>query len=299
MTRRKFKYRPPTEKAVKESASSGSGFDNYLRQDMPKYKVKEGENKIRILPATWEGADYFGYQIPVIYSVGVDRCTYIPPSFKDKDDPFAERRQQAVREGDTELADSLKPGHRFLYWVIDRKKESDGPLLFAAAPKLNNDISKQMIDEDDGGVIAIDHPEEGYDVIFHKEGTGIKTNYTGVKISRHSRPISDDEDQMTEWLDYIMENPLPDAVNIYSYEHLVKVLAGEAPKASEDDDEEDIPAEVDGRKSNKKSKKKSSKEGLKELKKDEKDEDDDEDKEEKKSGRRSYGRRRKKGDAPY
>jgi hypothetical protein len=234
-----FQYQKRTREDLKERANmKGGNFDSIFK---PKYKVwkpKEGKNLIRILPPSWKDARHYGLDIFVNYSIGADNQSYLSLSKHGKGaDPLAEARREALAEGEKELAKKLNPSQRILYWVIDRNDEDEGPLLWAAPFTFDKALSNLCIDEDTKDVIFIDDPADGRDVRFYREGTMLNTNYDASKMKiLGASNIHEDETIENEWLDYIAENPLPDVLNFYDYDHIKATFDGKIGGRDEEDD---------------------------------------------------------------
>jgi hypothetical protein len=224
-----FVYQRRDAKVIKERADMKPG--DYPKIFKSKYKVwkpKDGKNLIRIMPATWENAQYFGIDIFVNYSIGADNNQFLSLSKHGKGaDPIAEAKQEAQREGDKKLAKSLTPNQRVLYWIIDRNDEDAGPLLYPAPFTFSTNLANLCIDEDTKDVIFVDDPAEGCDIRFHREGTGLSTDYPAAKMKiLKPSPLHEDEALESEWLDFINENPLPDVLNFYDYDFIKNTFDG-------------------------------------------------------------------------
>lgn len=219
----RFEYRRrDSEEAKRRADSNGKDFDTYVRDNIKFFKPADGPNTIRILPPTWDGATHYGVDIWVHYGVGSDRQTYLCPNkMKGERCPICEERQQAVREGDDRYAKDLAPTRRVLVYLIDRDHEKEGVLAWAMPQNLDRDIVKVSTDRRTGEVLPIDHPDEGFDVIFEKKGAKLKTEYLGVQIDRRDSPLGDDR-----WLDFAQEHPLPDQLIYYDTEHIAGVFSG-------------------------------------------------------------------------
>lgn len=240
----KFVYQRRSKEDIKKRATSkGGGFDSYIKPEYKMYKIRDGKNLIRILPPTFKGATHYGYDIYVNFGIGVDNQAYLSLSkMKGERDPIAEARKQAEREGNEELVKSLNPTYRVLMWVIDRQAEEEGPQLWAAPFSVDKSIANLCFDEDTKEILYIDEPETGNDLRFYREGEGLKTRYDASKMKLlGSTPLHEDDDIKGEWLDYVTDNPLPDTLNFYSYDHISAVFNGSAPEDSSpksvDDDE--------------------------------------------------------------
>lgn len=220
---RRFEYRERAADETKRRSTQGANeYDKILKGSIKMWKPNDGENRIRILPPTWEDAKHFGLDIYVHYGVGPDRGTYLCLSkMKGEDDPIEEERLAARKDGDEEYAKELEAKRRVLVYVIDRDHEKEGVQAWAMPWTLDRDIVKVSVDRSSGEVLPIDHPEEGYDVEFEKKGSKNRTEYLGVAIARRSSPLGRDE-----WLEYAMDNPLPDQLQFFDYDHIAKAFGG-------------------------------------------------------------------------
>ncbi len=239
---RGFRYQKRDKDSLKERANmKGGNYDSYIKPKFKQWKPKEGKNIIRILPPTWEDARHYGLDIFVNFNIGPDNQSYLSLSKHDKGpDPLAEARREAMADGEKDFAKKLNPSQRILYWIIDRMDEDEGPLLWAAPFTFDKSLSNLCIDEDTKEVIFIDDPAKGRDVRFYREGTGLKTEYDPSKMKvLKEGPIHDDEGIEGEWLDFITENPLPEVLNFYDYDHIKAQFGG---GGTPDDDDEDRPA---------------------------------------------------------
>ena len=237
---RGFKYQKRDRDTLKERANmKGGNFDTIFKGSFKQWKPKDGKNIIRILPPTWDDARHYGLDIYINYNIGPDNQSYLSLSKHGRgDDPLAEARREAQREGDKELTKALSPNQRILYWIIDRNDEDEGPLLWASPFTFDKSLANLCIDEDTKEVIMIDDPEKGRDVRFYKEGTGMLTKYDPSKMKvLGPSPIADDEGLENEWLDFIADNPLPEVLNFYDYDHIKATFDGQIGKRDEDDAE--------------------------------------------------------------
>lgn len=237
---RSFRYQERTVDDLKERANATSGdFDDFIKRTYKKFKVHDGKNMIRILPPTWDDAKHYGYDIWINYGVGPDNQPYLSLSkMKNEKDPIAEAQRLAAREGDEKLARELQARKRILMWVIDRNAEDEGPLLWAAPLSVDKALATLSFDEDTGEIIFIDDPENGCDVRFYKEGTGLKTNYDAAKIKlQKPSPIHQDEKLQDQWLQYVQENPVPKCLQFYDYAYISNVFNGGGPANSVEEDE--------------------------------------------------------------
>lgn len=231
-----YEYRSRSADDTKRRASQGANdFDKILKDHIKMWKPNDGDNRIRILPPTWEGAKHFGLDIYVHYGVGPDRGSYLClTKMKGEDDPINEEREVARREEDEKYAKQLEAKRRVLVFLIDRDHEKDGVQAWAMPWTVDRDIVKVSVDRQSGEVLPIDHPEEGYDVEFEKKGTKDRTEYLGVAIARRSTPLGKDD-----WLDYAIDNPLPDQLQYFDYDHIAKAFNGGGAHKEKSDSREE------------------------------------------------------------
>lgn len=230
---RSYEYQARSdEQGRKRAEQRGGDFDSYLGDRIKLFKVNDGNNTVRILPPTWPKPDHYGYDIYVHYAVGPDRQTYLCNNkMKGEKCPICEERAQAQRDGDEKYAKKLEPRKRVLVYVVDRDHEKNGVMAWAMPWTLDRDIMKVSTDRKTGGVLQIDNPQTGYDVEFEKQGSKDRTEYLGVQIARRDSDLGDDR-----WLDFAVDNPLPDQLVFYDYDHIAKAFgAGPAPDDDDDD----------------------------------------------------------------
>lgn len=241
----KFEYRERSFDEVKKRAErQGGNFDSIFKRDFPTWSPKEGMNNLRILPPTFEDHNHYGYSIFVHSYVGSDKSSYLclKKMGMAKRCPICDAEKQAREAGDKEDADSLKATERFIYWILDRDGDDPKkPLLWSASWSMDRDFAALCIDEKSGKVLAIDHPDEGFDISFTRKGTKLNTRYIGLRIDRESSPISTNAKRQSLILDYITENPLDSVLQFYPAAHLQEVITGTNKEKDEDLDDDDTP----------------------------------------------------------
>lgn len=235
----KFVYRGDkrtAESTMRKSKEGTRDYDSFVKPGIPFFKPKEGENCIRILPSTWEEPDW-DYPIFLHYNIGPDEGRYLCTA-KMKDEPCA-ACDAKLEAADAEEADQLSPSKGAVCWLVDRDNEKAGPQMWVMPlTKVRNEILTRSIDKKTRAPILIDDPEEGFDVVFTRTGTGQKTNYTGVEVVRDPSPLCENEKTQEKWLAYIAENPLPACLNFYDADYLGKILHGKAVRKPAEDDSE-------------------------------------------------------------
>lgn len=230
-----YTYERRDDNESRDRANKGAkDFDKVLKDGIKMYKVSEGDNCIRILPPTWKGAKHFGLDVHVHYGVGPDRNSYLDlDKMLGKPDPITEERVLAQRDGDEKYAKELDSKRRVLVYLVDRKNEREGVQAWMMPWTVDRDIIKASQDKKTREVLPIDDPEDGYDIDFEKKGTGDRTEYLAVLPARRSSPLGD-----KAWLDFAIDNPLPEQLNYFDYDHIAKVFGGGAPAkdSGRDDD---------------------------------------------------------------
>lgn len=233
--RREYHARSPEQ--WKKREERGGDFDRMFEDGIKSFKVKDGDNSIRIIEPTWDDPEHFGYDIYVHYGIGPEKQTYLCPSkMKNEPCPICEERAKAVRSGDEEYAKELEPRKRVLVYLIDRNNEKEGVLVWAMPKSFDTDLISISQDKRTGEILQIDDPFEGYDVDFEKQGAKDRTRYTGISIARRSSELGKDD-----WRDFAFDHPLPSILNFYSYDHLAAAFGGSAPSrgSSKDKDDDD------------------------------------------------------------
>ena len=221
--RPKFSYQSRNAADVKKRAEGDDGkYDVYLDSSVKTFKVNDGDNTLRLLPPTWDNPTHYGLDAYIHYGIGPDRQSYLClHKMKDEACPICEERARAVRDGDEAYAKELNATKRVLVYMIDRDAEKEGVQAWAMPNTLDRDIVKVSVDKRSGEVLPLDHPEEGYDVMFEKKGAQMRTEYLGVQLARRASDIGDDK-----WLDFAVEHPLPSMLKYYSYEHILAAFGG-------------------------------------------------------------------------
>jgi hypothetical protein len=242
-----FMYKRPNQEAMEKHATQQGGtFLSFIKDEYRTYSPKKGDNAVRILPRDEkEQAEHYTEEVWVHYGIGPDNGSILcPMKMAEEPCPICEERQRLEKKGDDEGAESLRVTRRALMWIVDRKNEDQGPLLWSAAWTVDRDISKQAKDRETGRYYFIDDPEEGYDVYFDRDGEGLQTKYNGFQLSR--RPSRVD----IKYLDFVEKNPLLDTLIFRDYDTIKKIFEGGGPaetKKPEEDKRPAPPAEEDKR----------------------------------------------------
>lgn len=244
-----FNYKPRTKEQVDKRANQkGGGRDSVFKPNLNLFTPHGGENRLRILPPGWEGAEHYGIDIYTHRDIGADKSSYLCLAAHKKGPcPVCEEEARARKEGDDDYAQKLKAGKGVLVYMIDRKSEKEGVKIYRMGWMMDRDIAAQAFDTQTQEIICVDDPEGGYDVTFKREGTGITTKYIGTAIARRSTPLSDDVEQGKEWLQFVVDNPLPDALVFYTYDYIKEVFAGGGKGGDDAKDKGKAPEKEDER----------------------------------------------------
>jgi hypothetical protein len=236
MAKKAFEYRPPTKDKLQErSNQKGGAYDTIFAPTVKIWKCTEGDKRIRIMPATWEGADHYGLDLFIHGYVGADRGTYICPAKNGENGKccVCEAARIASDEGDNETAGKLKARKVVCIYLIDRDNESEGPQIWQMGWMNDRDIAAVCIDRRTNEVFLVDDPEGGFDVEFRRVGKGqFDTRYTNIRLSRRPCPLSDDPKQQEDWLQFIVDNSIPDLLIHKDNEYISQQFDAE-PRAEE------------------------------------------------------------------
>lgn len=238
---KKFVYRGRDASVVKQHATqTGGAFDSYIDSKIPRYKVEAGENNIRILPPTWDDVETWGENWGIVVwahnQIGPDNSSFLClKKMKGEDCALCEARADV--EDDEEAANALKPQKRIIAYIIDRDDEKTGPQWWGMPWTVDKEISLRSIDKETNEPLLVDEPDEGYDITFNRDGQGLKTKYNGVDIARKPSPIHDNEKTQNKWLDFIVENPLPDILKWHDCDYMMEVYNGKRSRKDEDADD--------------------------------------------------------------
>ena len=239
-----FKYHERSgEDLQKRAEQKGGQFDSVFKSGVDRWRAKDGENIIRILPPTWEEHDHYGYDIWVHSYVGADKSTYLcPQKMLNKPCPICKAARDAKAAGEEDEAKQLAATRRVVAWIIDRDDEKPTPSLYDMSWSMDRDIAALCHNKRTGKVLLIDHPDQGYDIMFTRTGKGLGTRYIGLAVDREDSPIMSDADDQEKVLEYIQENPIPDLLNFYDEAYLKRMIEGGDDERDEDlDDDADAP----------------------------------------------------------
>jgi hypothetical protein len=241
-----FHYEPRKQEDMEQHANRRtSRFDTLFDEKFREFRAHAGANYVRILPATWKNKKHYGFEFWAHRFVGSENGNYpCPRKMKDQRCSVCEAHRIAVKDGDEEEARKLAVKNVFAYWVIDREADSankNRPQIWVVTNLMDKDIMGLTLDRQKKSFLYIEHPEQGYDLSFNREGQGLSTRYTSFQFDRDPSPISRDGRTQDSILEFITEHPLPDLLHWYDADHLDSVMFGTA----DDHRDEDLDAEED------------------------------------------------------
>ena len=238
--KKKFEYHRPDPAAMKRQATQSSGvYDQIFMPGAQVFAPKKGQSYcVRIMPATWENCEHFGYEMMIHSGVGADNQRYLCLKYhKTEECPCCEEEVELKRIREDDASYKIKAKRNYAYWVIDRDKEAEGPMLWKVGWKVDRNIVGICIDKRTNATVFIDDPDNGFDIDFDCVPQKEWSEITNIRIARQSTPLSDNEKRQDKWLNYIQENPVDSMLNFFDADHISKVLSGK--KVKEDDEDED------------------------------------------------------------
>ena len=225
----------------RRSENSYGERDSFLDMDMldklgvRKWKSKEGDNFISVLPPPDPDAD-FAYDIFVHFGVGFSESWYLCPARMNRGPcPLCEEwdRLRKSDEYDPEQKSKYKElscfPPRILLFILDEKdKESRdlGVQVYDAPMTVHTEILTLSTDRRTGAVIDISDPDDGKILVFSRIGNGLLTKYKGFSLEDREDVISDE-----------VLNSVPkfeDVLKFYSYDHIMQSWKGKEEKAVEE-----------------------------------------------------------------
>ncbi len=190
---------------------------------------KEGASLIRILPP-YTGEDWYK-EAWFHFGVGVDRKPIACARRLQDEACYICEQVDELRKSedprDVELSTQIASRRRVFYNIIDLDDVESGVQVFSSGVTIFKELLMYVADPDWGDITD---PDEGYDIIIDREGTGIDTKYT-VRAKKNPTALIDpalledlrDLDEMVEIL------PYEQVKAIYEGEEFVKEEKKEEP----------------------------------------------------------------------
>jgi hypothetical protein len=219
----------------KEEDPNGGNRDFLFKEKVPNFTPHDGENIIRLLPATWDEAMFAWREVWVHYSIGPNNGQFFCPAKMGVGPcPVCEEGKRMTEEGlDAEKIRPFYAAHRAAAWLIDRAEPVKGPQLWVMPFK---NIAQQIIKiskKRSGDYVFVDNIEHGWDIIFSKQGKNLTTKYDGLRKDDDESPLHSDKQTAEKWLTFIVEKSIPELMQFKSYEHIKSVLNGVQPITEE------------------------------------------------------------------
>lgn len=226
--------------------SYGENIDPLWKESILMIKASEIKDELifRILPPAFESEDgHWAFTAYIHYKVGVNEKAFIcPKKMHGKSCPICE---EITTIEDPDIRKLLYPVYGALTYVIDRQNEDDGVKLFRIPFTVEQDILTQASRAD---ILTIDDENEGFDITisYTKEKNQDWGKWGSVSIARRETPLSDDDDKIDEWLEFVNENSPDKIINVHSYEKIAAAFNGteEIKKESTDAVEDSIKEET-------------------------------------------------------
>lgn len=226
--------------AMKEKKDNpGAGNRDFIfTERVPNFQARDGENIIRILPATWEDAYFPWYEAHIHYQIGANNGQFLCAArMINKPCPICEEGQKLQERNEPE--DSIKrcyPQQRAIAWLVDRNDPNKGPQIWVMPyKKVAQVILTASFNRTTGLPIFVDDPIEGRDILFNKSGSKMKTQYESVRKDDDPSPLHNDEAVMEKWLNHVTEHSIKKILSFKPYDHIKSVFFGTATEEVVDD----------------------------------------------------------------
>jgi len=242
---KKFKKVSKSELRKRIDNISSGGRTNFLTDVLDIYKMKDGDNFIRILPPVGKSDD-FGVTVSVHNWVGPNRDSVIcPEKMHKKSCPVCKVHRLAQKKGLEELAKETRPTQRTIFIVLDthtKNRQSEDPLVMDAPQSLADDILRACVKKKTGEVIDISHPTKGREIYFDRTKVKGKKypEYRGATLEG-KYPIDDDLAELVPTFSEVIkeadEEILEDIAEFYE-EPIVSERGGKKKKKKKKSSEE-------------------------------------------------------------
>lgn len=158
------------------------------------FKPKDGKNQIRILPP-WSKEGKWAFALALHYGFkdeeGRDRAHPCMKQWKGVRCPACDMLSLLKKvDGAEKIVEKMNPKTKYYVNLIDRKVGDDKVFIYGLSAKLLNEILAYDDDEDYGNVTD---PEEGYDFVLEKTGSGLTTRYA-IRIKPKTTAAGDFEE---------------------------------------------------------------------------------------------------------
>lgn len=237
----KFAYKGRSFKTAKErSERRGGSWESIFKAGVDTWRPKEGDNQIRILPIP--DSEHYAVQVWTHDRIGPDNSQFVcPRKMSNKPCAICDKAKDSREAGEVEEAKDLGVKEHWISWIIDREEDEETPKLYTMSITQDTTLVGLCLNNKNGSVLLIDHPDKGFDIQIKRVGKQINTKYI-FSIDRESTSINEDKKVQQEILDYVSENPVEDLLIIRPSSYLKNAMIGSVEERDEDlDEEEDRP----------------------------------------------------------
>ena len=187
------KYSPEAAEQDAKEASSGGSF----------MKLEVGKTKVRVLPPPVGKSSPFKTVNQHFIELNGEKLVFACPRYEAKKPcpacMEADRLRKTGNPADRDAAKDYYAKKRFFVNVIDRANPEKGVQILGIGFTIHGALTKLAQDVDAGGDFT--DPEQGYDIIINRTGTGKNdTEYT-VFPAKNSTPLAPTAEQMQDWID--------------------------------------------------------------------------------------------------
>jgi len=234
----KFSYKGRDFKTAKErSERRGGSWESIFKAGVDSWRPKEGDNQIRILPIP--DSEHYAVQVWTHDRIGPDNSQFVcPRKMSNKPCAICDKAKESRDAGETDEAKELGVKEHWVAWVVDREEDEETPKLYTMSITQDTTLVGLCLNNKNGSVLLIDHPDKGFDVMIKRVGKQINTKYI-FSIDRDSTPINEDKKVQQEILDFVSENPVEDLLVIRPSSYLKNAMIGSVEERDEDLDEEE------------------------------------------------------------
>jgi len=220
-------YQTDVKKVIEEGkrATRGGGLSGF-------FNPKVGPNEIRILPP-WSDSGLPFKEVVVHFGIGPESQTVACLRPFRKRCYICEQVSKLWSSGleqDQDTARRIGRANRYLWNIIDLQEPEKGVQILSCGVKLFEQIWAYFADEEWGDLT---NPDSGYDLTIVREGLGLKTRYTSVRLRRNPTKL-----QNMEWLESL--NDLDKALNVLSYDAQKELYEGYAEDEEVGIEEENV-----------------------------------------------------------
>lgn len=204
------------------------------------FKLAVGRNVLRILPPPVGQRSPFKTVYQHFIELPGNKKSFICARLEAKK-PCAickkiDELKASPSKADREAGDDMFARRRVFVNVIDRKNHDKGPMVMAVGKQVHEQLLA-LRDEETGGDYC--HPEEGFDVIIERTGTGKNDTKYKVFLSRKSSPLAGDKDdpdyeKMQEWID--TQNDLQKFARLPDQAEVAGLLSGGDEESEEEEE---------------------------------------------------------------